>query len=162
MLTIRNASVQDISLIRNLSLEVWPQTYSGIISPQQISYMLDLMYSEKALQKQFENHHQFIIIYDEAIPAGFASYSETDPTIFKLHKIYVLPSNQGQGIGKFAIDYIVNDLRTKGATSLLLNVNRNNPAKTFYKKIGFEVVGTEDIDIGGGFLMNDYVMSLKL
>ena len=162
MLTIRNASVQDISLIRNLSLKVWPQTYSRIISSQQISYMLDLMYSEKALQKQFEDHHRFIIIYNEAIPVGFASYSEITPNIYKLHKIYVLPDNQGRGTGKFVIDHIVNDIRTKGATSFLLNVNRNNPAKTFYEKIGFEVVGTDDIDIGGGFLMNDYVMSLKL
>jgi ribosomal protein S18 acetylase RimI-like enzyme len=37
-------------------------------------------------------------------------------------------------------------------------VNRDNPAIQFYQKFGFEIIDKEDIDIGNGFLMEDYVM----
>ena len=84
------------------------------------------------------------------------------PTIFKLHKIYILPIHQGRGTGKFVIDQIINDIMPNGATALQLNVNRNNTAKDFYQKIGFEILRTEDVDIGNGYFMNDYIMEKKL
>ena len=91
VLTIRNASVQDIDLIRDLNLQVWPQTYASILSKQQIEYMMQLIYSKEALQKQMEEKHQFVIIYNAGVPIGFASFSEVEPAVYKLHKIYVLP-----------------------------------------------------------------------
>lgn len=161
-LAIRKASANDIPLIRDLTYKIWPQSYSSILSKEQVDYMLNLMYSEKALQDQLQQNHEFIIAYDGKEPVGFASFSLTAPQVFKLHKIYVLPSQQGKGTGKFIIDQIVNAMKTKGATSLLLNVNRNNNAKTFYEKIGFAVIKEEDIDIGNGYFMNDYVMEKKV
>ncbi len=86
----------------------------------------------------------------------------TAPQTYKLHKIYVLPSQQGKGSGKFIIDQLTNAMKIKGASALQLNVNRNNPAKSFYEKIGFAVIKEEDIDIGSGYFMNDYVMEKKL
>jgi len=57
---------------------------------------------------------------------------------------------------------LVAAMKIKGASSLQLNVNRNNNAKVFYEKIGFAVIKEEDIDIGNGYLMNDYVMEKKV
>ena len=50
----------------------------------------------------------------------------------------------------------------ENARSLLLNVNRHNKAISFYKKYGFDIIAEEDIDIGNGYYMNDYVMEKKL
>ena len=162
VLTIKYASPEDISLIRNLSMEVWPQTYSKILSPHQISYMLQLMYSEAALHKQMHENNQFLIIYNAGIPVGFASFGEVEENIYKLHKIFILPKHQGRGTGKFVIDQIIRDIKPKGATALLLNVNRHNRAKEFYEKLGFTIIGTEDADIGDGYFMNDFIMEKKL
>jgi len=41
-------------------------------------------------------------------------------------------------------------------------VNRYNKAKDFYEKAGFIIKETADIEIGGGFFMNDYVMELPI
>ena len=82
--------------------------------------------------------------------------------LYKLHKIYALPDQQGKGIGKFIINYISGEIKPIGATALQLNVNRYNKAKGFYEKLGFKVIGEEDIDIGNGYLMNDYIMELGL
>ena len=161
-MTIRKAFPADIPLIRDMAYKIWPSTYGSILSQQQIDYMLDLFYSEKALHEQMEQHIEFIIVYDGVHPVGFASFGLSEPRVYKLHKIYVLPSQQGRGTGRFIIDQLVNAMKTKDATSLQLNVNRQNNAKSFYEKLGFTVIKEEDIDIGKGYFMNDYVSEKKL
>jgi ribosomal protein S18 acetylase RimI-like enzyme len=162
MHNIRNAGVQDIDLIRQLCLKVWPQTYSSIISQEQIDYMLEMMYSETSLKKQMEDGAQFIIVYDEEAPVGFASFGEARPAIFKLHKLYVLPSQQGKGTGRFMLGHILSEIKKENAQSLQLQVNRRNNAKLFYEKNGFTIIKEFDFDIGNGYMMDDYVMEKKL
>ena len=159
--TIRHATDEDITLIRELSLQVWPQTYASILSKEQIDYMLDMMYSEASLHRQLQDNHHFIIVYNAGVPVGFASYSRLQSNLFKLQKIYVLPVHQGRGTGRFIVEQIISDIQEQGAETLLLNVNRNNVARHFYEKLGFEVICEEDIDIGNGFFMNDYIMEKR-
>jgi len=161
-LNLRRASESDIPLIRDLSLKVWPQTYASILSTDQIGHMMEMMYSEPALKQQLKQRNEFVIVNDGADPVGFASFGPDSPGIYKLHKIYLLPNMQGKGAGKFVIDQIVAAMKRKGAMALRLNVNRNNKAVDFYNKMGFEIIREEDIDIGNGFFMNDYVMEKKL
>ena len=159
---IKNASINDAKLIRTMALEIWPKAYAHILTAEQLTYMLDLMYTEEALQQQMQQGHRFLIVYDDIEPVGFAAYSEIEPRVYKLHKLYVLPSQQGKGTGKFLIEYIISDIKTNDAATLRLNVNRHNTAKIFYEKLGFEVIASEDVDIGNGFFMNDYVMEKKM
>lgn len=159
---IRKAYEHDIPLIRDLTYRIWPPTYREILSEDQLKYMLEMMYSEKALTEQMRQKHEFVILYDGVEPIGFASISLLEPGVFKLHKLYVLPSYQGKGAGRFLISELIKPMRRSGGTSLLLNVNRNNKAKGFYEKLGFVAIKEEDIDIGNGYFMNDYVMELKL
>lgn len=162
MYKILEATDRDIPLIRELTFKVWPQTYATILTQNQIDYMLEIMYSEESLRKQMAENCRFIIIYDDSDPVGFASYQFIGNDVYKLHKIYVLPSQQGKGTGKFLIDYIIDDIRSKKGSSLQLQVNRNNKAKSFYEKLGFKIIQEADFDIGNGYFMNDYVMEKKL
>ena len=162
MLSIRKASLTDIPLIRELTFKVWPQTYADVLSPDQIGYMLVMMYSETSLQKQMQDGCRFILVYDDTEPAGFASYQHLGQHVYKLHKIYVLTSQQGKGTGRFVIDHILDEIRKQGALSLELQVNRNNKAKSFYEKLGFSAIKEINLDIGNGYFMNDYIMEKKL
>ncbi|MBK7680365.1 MAG: GNAT family N-acetyltransferase [Chitinophagaceae bacterium] len=162
MFEIRKATSNEIPIIRELTFKVWPQTYASILSKEQIDYMLEMMYSESSLQKQMSDGCRFIIVDDNKAPVGFASYQEIEPSNFKLHKIYVLTSQQGKGTGRFLIDYIISQIRPMGATSLQLQVNRDNAAKSFYEKLGFVILKEADFDIGNGYFMRDYVMEKKL
>jgi diamine N-acetyltransferase len=155
---IRKANVTDIPLLRELCFQVWPQTYAGIISPRQIDYMLNLMYSESSLQQQMKDGAQFIFVYEGAAPVGFASYEKIRPGVFKLHKLYVLLSQQGKGTGRYMIDHIIGKIKEQGAIALQLQVNRRNKARSFYEKLGFAVIEEFDFDIGNGYVMDDYVM----
>jgi ribosomal protein S18 acetylase RimI-like enzyme len=163
MIEIRKAFLEDIPLIRELTFRVWPQTYASTLSQEQIDYMLEMMYSEASLTRQMTGEAcNFIIVYENSSPVGFASFSEVETGIWKLHKIYILPNQQGKGTGRFVIDYIINAIKLQNAKALQLQVNRYNKAKDFYEKLGFSVIKTADFDIGNGFFMNDYVMEKKV
>jgi len=163
MFEIKKAGPGDISLIRELTFRVWPQTYASILSQEQIDYMLDMMYSESALQKQMTREGcQFIIVYEDGNPVGFASYHEDEPRRWKLNKIYILQNQQGRGTGKFVINYILEEIKKQKAGALFLQVNQYNPAKVFYERLGFSEVDFINLDIGNGFFMNDFIMEKKL
>lgn len=156
---IKKATSSDMPLIRDLAYRIWPDTYGSILPKDQLDYMLDKMYNEKTLTEQLEQGRDFVLVYNGGDAVGFASTSLLiAPSVFKLHKLYVLPSEQGKGTGRFLIDTIIKDIKEKGATALRLNVNRHNKAKSFYEKLGFTVIKEENIDIGNGYFMDDYIM----
>lgn len=165
MIPVNKVGIESIPIIQDLAEKTWKVAYSSIISPEQMKYMLDLFYSDAALKKQVQDGHQFIIAKEKGNAVGFASYSvksSEEQDTYCLHKIYIDPSQQGKGIGKLLIGFIINDISTYDAINLELNVNRHNKAMDFYKKIGFKIVREEDINIGNGFFMNDYVMNMPL
>jgi ribosomal protein S18 acetylase RimI-like enzyme len=161
MISIVDADPTLYPVINSLAHRTWPYTFRDILSPDQIAYMLEWMYSIPSLKDQIEKKgHHFILVRKEAEFVGYASYelNYKNSGNTKLHKIYVLPEMQKTGAGQALMDEVVNRTAEAGNKNLLLNVNRENPAIGFYRKNGFEIVQTEDIDIGNGFYMNDYVM----
>ena len=165
MISIQKNTDNNFTSIRAIAAAVWPIAYGAILSKEQLDYMMEMMYSVSALQEQANsNGNHFIIATENEIPVGFASYefnyNETDKT--KIHKIYVLPSQQRKGIGKLLIDYISSEAILNNQMGLLLNVNRNNEAQYFYKKLGFSVFYEEVIAIGNGYVMDDYVMEKSI
>ena len=163
MITLRKAKEQDVELIRDIALATWPSTYLELIGQQQIDYMLDRMYNKGGLIKQFMEGHTFLIAEEGENQYGFAGYSIVghEERIYKLHKLYVLPTAHGKGVGKILINEVFNQVKEAGASALQLNVNKNNKAKDFYLKAGFTVKEPVKIDIGGGYFMDDFVMEYK-
>ena len=165
MITISVATICDIKQIQNIVHVTWPITYGEILSKEQLDYMLDLFYSNEGLTLQYNKKEQlFYMIYEDETNLGFIGieHNYNDKAVTKIHKIYLLPETQGKGIGKKVIDEIGKLALDNNSTALILNVNRFNSALGFYKKIGFEVVDEVNIDIGKGYLMEDYVMKKKL
>jgi|JI7StandDraft_1071085.scaffolds.fasta_scaffold97101_2 GNAT superfamily N-acetyltransferase len=161
MFTILPNTDSQFTAVIAIAYEVWPKTYGTILTEAQLEYMLNMMYSVSALQEQanFKQHH-FVLIYADGEAVGFASYehnaNESGKT--KIHKIYILSSQQGKGTGKTLIDYIEQQALAFGDKALFLNVNKYNSAIHFYQKTGFVIAKEEVIDIGNGFVMDDYVM----
>lgn len=164
MTRIRPADSNDIAAIIDITQQVWPPTYLHIIGAVQLQYMIDLFYSPAALQQQMDNGHNFVVAINNSQPVGFASWSLIAPNTWKLHKLYVLTSQQGLGTGKAMIQHIISTIQSKGhSANLRLNVNRNNhPAIHFYQKYGFSHFADEDIDIGNGYYMNDHVLQIAI
>jgi len=159
------ATTSHIPVIRNIALATWPAAYFGIITARQIEYMLYLMYSENTLLQQMQSgEQQFIIAYQNNVAIAFTALGQvkTAPLVYKLHKLYVLPTIQKSGAGKTMLQEVESIAKAAGAVQLILNVNRANNAKDFYLRQGFAVLENMNLDIKQGFFMVDYVMGKAL
>lgn len=165
MITMHLATPDEAALIRVLAETIWWPTYMPIISPGHIRYMLDSIYELDKIEQQIASGEQtYLLLTVDGEPKGFTAYAlrHENPEVYKIHKLYCLPGSQGMGYGRMLIQAIEEAVKKDGKKIIELNVNRNNPAVAFYQKMGFEIIRSEDIDIGKGFFMNDYVMRKEL
>ena len=160
---IYTATLSDIPEIQAIAARVWPEAYKDVSTPGQISYMLDLMYSSEALKKQMlDQCCEFILYKPNEHSVGFASYGKNEKGIWRLHKLYVDVDQHGKGLGKILLEEVKKRVAEKGGSELELNVNKRNKAKDFYYSQGFTLRREEVIDIGEGYVMDDYVLVVEI
>ena len=165
MTRLITATKEHIPIIKELAEHLWPLAFASILSVEQIDYMINLMYSMSSLEKQMEEGHQFAIAQNDGLNIGYVSYetnhNATDKT--KIHKLYISLESQRKGVGKEMVDYVVQQALKSNNKALFLNVNKHNKsAIDFYKKHHFFLIKKEEIDIGNGFIMDDFVFELSL
>jgi ribosomal protein S18 acetylase RimI-like enzyme len=165
MILVEKATSNDIPTIQDIAYDTWPSTFAEILSKQQIEYMLEMMYSTPSLleQIQIKKHHFFLAKEDE-VALGFISVelNYQNQATAKIHKIYILPATQGKGIGKILMHRVEELAQEYSQKSITLNVNRFNKALSFYQKLGYTIAATENIEIGNGYLMEDFVLEKEL
>ena len=157
------ANSEHIPIIIDLTKKIWPVAYGEILSKAQLDYMIDKFYNETALREQIEvKGHVFYLAQDENEKyVGFLSYEiNCEPNKTKIHKIYVLPETQGTGLGRQFFELVKEKAIENHQSAIFLNVNKYNNAIHFYTKLGFTKVNDEVIDIGNGYVMDDYVMEV--
>lgn len=161
---IRLATADDFSTIESIARKTWPLAYGTLLSKEQLNYMLDLFYSKSALKADvLIKKHYYYLAFAQGEAVGFAGIEHQYlPNTTKLHKLYVLPQFQRQNLGIQLLDFVSEIALEAGCSALTLNVNRYNSAKKFYKKNGFTVVKSEDIELEHGYLMEDYVLVKSL
>lgn len=155
----RPAERTDLPTIASLAHEIWREHYPGIISVEQIEYMLERLYAPGALEAQWAAGRRFWLAAAHGAPAGYAAVSVEDAGagVF-LNSLYVRGSARGQGLGAGLLAAAA--AAFPAARRIRLTVNRGNfRAINFYFKSGFVIAGLADTDIGGGYSMNDFVMT---
>ncbi|KQR92686.1 GCN5 family acetyltransferase [Chryseobacterium sp. Leaf180] len=159
---IIKATEKDIPLIQDLAKRSWENAYAEILSGEQMKYMLDTMYSEEEISAQMQNpDYHYFLIYDEIsnIYDGFVGYeNHYEENTTKLHRLYLVPESKGKGLGKKALEFLAEKTKASGDSRIILNVNKYNPAKSFYESQGYKVYDEGVFDIGEDFLMDDYLM----
>ena len=155
--------VQDNELpdMAEMAGEIWSAYYPAIIGEKQTAYMLDMMYKPEALlQQKAERGETYYWIISGGQRVGFLSAAPKEDNVLFIHKLYVLSSLQGKGLGSEVFG-ILQDLYP-WFNSFRLTVNRKNiQAINFYFKNGFSIEKAEDFDIGNGYFMEDFVMQRK-
>lgn len=161
---IHRLQKSQLQIVRDLAHKIWPSTYAQIISQEQITFMLNWMYSIETLEKSYETNHAFFAVFDADQPLGFIDLELHNPEQhwMKLQKIYVLPEKQKLGVGLALMDYTFLFAHENGMKHITLQVNRTNKAVSFYERLGFYVADEQDFDIGNGYFMNDFVMRKDL
>ena len=159
-MTISVASESQLGIIQNLAKVIWPDAYGAILSQNQLDYMMEMMYSNDSLRSQILSNNVFLLAEIENKIVGFASYelNYQNSSSTKIHKLYVLPEIQGKGVGKGFMQYIQNIALKQANSALILNVNKYNKAKDFYLHNGFEIAESVVVQIGNGYVMDDFIM----
>ena len=155
----------DIPELRKDARAIWMECYPGIISREQIEYMLNWMYSEDVIKREIEHEKvNYYFIFHEGVKLGFCSLGPSgNAGCAKLHKLYLYPEFHGKGLGSASLRKIFDLAREQGYDSICLNVNKNNrSAIQAYERGGFTVKTSVVNDIGKGYVMDDYVMLKEL
>lgn len=164
MISFKKATKVDIPQIQELAKKSWNSAYQNILSQDQIDYMLQQMYSEEEISNHLENpnYHYYLILKAETAAGfiGFEFHYENATT--KLHRIYLLDKFKGQGLGKAAINFLKGKTSETSDNRIILNVNKNNPAKQMYESQGFNIYKEAIFEIGNGYVMDDFLMELHL
>jgi len=165
----------DFETLSRLAETIWRAHYTKIIGSAQIDYMLAGRYTPEKLRLYLNADDRWLMLLridDRAV--GYCSYALADdpgemkppeikPREMKLEQLYLLPELHGQGLGKLMLCHVEEQARVRGRRTLMLQTNkRNDIAIAFYRKAGFTVREEAVFDIGGGFVMDDYVMEKVL
>ena len=170
MIKIVKAGVDDLQKIHDMAQVVFRHTYREILTPEQMDYLMDWMFSMPNLEKQLEEGHNYYLAYDGEQTCGYVSvqYEGADGNgveVFHLHKIYVMPDSQGKHVGMSLFDRVIAHVKDQVGdmpARIELNVNKFNKSVEFYRHIGMRVLLEEDFPIGNGFYKTDYIMGLDL
>ena len=162
MKAVAVVSPDDIRAVEDLAGIVWNESYKGIISQDQIDYMLEEFQSYAAIKNSILSGCMYFLITLGGKRVGYMGILPEGRKVF-LSKIYVCSKYRRNGIATFAIRFIMEMASEKGWKSIYLTVNRNNTGSIeFYKKIGFRVTSDKITEIGNDFIMDDHVMELRL
>jgi diamine N-acetyltransferase len=159
---IRKAILSDIPVIKEIAEKAWRPTYDHILTEQQTLYMLDLMYNSLTLENQIKGNVEFFMVDLAHETVGYFAVETINEQIVKLHKLYLDPTQKQKGFGRKIIQFIKDWTLKNQRNNIILNVNKNNSAVQFYQKVGFTIMEEMILDIGEGYVMDDYVMQLYL
>ena len=145
-----------------MAKKIWHEHYGSILEHDHIDYMLQEFQSPNAIGEQINNGYCYCILSADDADIGYISYVLHDTYLY-LSKFYILEEHRGNGYGRYVIEQLKDVCRDNSLSEIRLNVNKyNSDSISAYKNIGFKTVDEEVIDIGGGYVMDDYVMSLEV
>lgn len=157
---------EDIETLRIINEDVQMGHFPPIIGEAQTRYMLDTLFTHERIRKNMADGEKFFIL--DAMPghkeAGYFSYIlKPGESKIKLSRVFVKEAARGLGLFNHAFNHIARAGSENGAHAMYLTVNRNNaPAIAAYEAKGFVKTGEARFDIGGGFVMDDFIFEYNL
>jgi ribosomal protein S18 acetylase RimI-like enzyme len=157
--SIRVAKVEDTSEITQVHTAAWRTTYRGIV-PQETLDNINVERREQMWREMLSDPERddFVLVAETETGevVGFASggpeRGEGDYD-GELYAIYILEEFQRQGIGRRLTERVIQRLIADGFSSMLLWVLKDNAgSRGFYEKMGGELVGEKQYEIGGKLL----------
>lgn len=147
-----------IPALAALAREIWTEYYMPLLGAQQIEYMLARFQSEEPMRRQLaEEGYRYFFLRQGGQTVGYLGVQAKDDALF-LSKLYVRRECRGQGAGRDVMAFLEGWARGARLRRVWLTVNRGNEGSIrSYEKLGFTRIGTQDADIGGGYVMDDYL-----
>lgn len=165
---IVKAKLKNAYDIAYIQVSSWKDAYLGII-PDDYLEKLTVEKKEKFIAKIFDKGiADYYLMYDEARPIGVfvacrSMDKDADGDTAEVSAIYFLPEYWRKGHGTKLLEFGLNKIKELGYRNVTLWVlEKNDKARRFYEKNGFEIDGTKDeIIIGKPLTKVRYKIVLK-
>lgn len=161
-MTLQKIAVQsesDVQQLFDVVQDIWQEVFTPIIGEEQVAYMLKNYQSIENIQSEIANQaNYFLLSYNNQF-VGYTAYEETEEQIY-ISKLYLSSNLRGKGLSSDIFNWY--EEIGEGKT-LHLNVNQGNKlAIAVYEHRGFTQVGERYVDIGEGYVMNDYIYEKEI
>lgn len=148
--------------VAQIAREIWYEYYVPLIGRAQVDYMIERFQSVTAMQSQLEEGYEYFLIERSRAEASCLGYlairgDQGEKALF-LSKLYVAAAVRGTGAGRQALTFVETLARERGLQRVWLTVNKGNPSRFIYERLGYATTAAMVADIGGGFVMDDYRM----
>lgn len=162
-LAFQRAGLEDVHALRTLAERIWRVSYAGLLSAGQIDYMLAMMYAPHVIAEEISAG----VIWETALADGavgfFSLTHEPAEARVKLNKLYVVPELQGAGLGQQILHRVHGLAASLAAGQVWLQVNKQNRrAIRAYERAGYGIARAAVFDIGGGYVMDDFIMTRSI
>jgi diamine N-acetyltransferase len=167
---IRRAQLHDVKLLTDLGREAFVQAFGHLNSPENMNRYLEGSFSEDIIKNELCTiYSTFHILSIENEPAGYARLLGHNAEAcvkankpIELVRFYLLQKWVGRGVAGQLMQECLNEAARNEYDVIWLGVwTENHRAVAFYKKWGFDVVGTHSFWLGDDE-QTDYIMARQL
>ncbi len=153
---------EEIRVLEGLASKIWRTYWTQMLEKEHAEYMFEKFQSYNAIKEQLSQGYVYKILSCENENVGYYSILDAKEYLY-LSKIYMDEGFRGRGYGKKMLQDIVNTSKILNLSKIRLNVNKyNTNSIKAYENWGFKIIESVVLDVGQGFVMDDYVMELDL
>lgn len=166
-IVIRSAGSQDAQLLAAFGAQTFFDTFAADNTPEDMaSYLANAFSPEKQAVQMAEPGSIFLIAEIDGQPCGYAHLREgpapecvSGPRAIEIGRFYVAKEWIGRGAAGRLMSACLQAAADRHYDWAWLDVWEKNPrAIAFYRKCGFEVVGSQPFQLGGD-LQTDFLMT---
>lgn len=163
-LEVRKAETDtQVREIADLAKVIWNEHFTPIIGKDQVDYMVEKFQSYPALKEQISEGYEYYQIFSSGEFCGYTGIHPGEDNRLFLSKLYLKKESRGHHLATGAFSFLKEICRERGYPAIWLTCNKHNDNSLgVYRHFGFEIVDTQEADIGGGFIMDDYIMEYKI
>jgi len=137
---IRKAEIDDLPAVRDVLIATWHDTYDRIYGIDDVTFLTERWHSAPALARNLRAPQGCFLVAEQAGEVMATAFADRRGDVVFLHRLYVLPAFQGQGVGRALLQAVTDAY--SGATSMRLEVEPANvAASAFYFAQGFRFTG---------------------
>jgi len=162
MIKIRAIEKQDISRIAEIHVYGRRIAYKGFMPHK---FLFGESTVAKAIERFTEDNHEGYVFEEGGIIKGFATIEkwpeDERKNTLRLHKIFIEPAFQGQGIGKALIKQVEKTAAEFNYEFISMWVfDDNHDARTFYEKMGYYQDGVSRFSERNGVAFSSYTKAV--
>jgi len=170
IIRIEQAREKDAQLLAELGKKTFLESHGNSAGPEDIDSYTAPNYSKDSIQRKLADPRniQHIVFYNDN-PAGFSNIilnaslpGIEQQNVTELDKLYLLKSFHGLRLGHAFIHHNIEISRNNHQYGMWLYVwQENATAIAFYKKTGFEIIGSHDFEISETRSNPNHLMFMK-